>query len=98
MKSDQESSRTHGVHAAKVHGFGSWIGLVAMFALLVGTMVLVCFESSLAAGVDVPALGKALCLGVFFSILAGMGLTAMVSYASRYRPTAAISRGRVCNP
>jgi hypothetical protein len=96
LKSDQESSHTRGIHAAKIHGFGSWIGLVALFALLVGTMVLAYFESSLAAGVDVPALGMALCLGALFSILAGVGLTALVFYSSRYRPTAAISRGRVC--
>jgi hypothetical protein len=96
LKPDQESSRTRGIHAAKIHGLGSWIGLAALFALLVGTMVLAYFESNLAAGINVPALGLALCLGALFSILAGVGLTALVFYSSRYRPTAAISQGRVC--
>jgi hypothetical protein len=82
LKSDQESSRTYDIHPAKIHGFGSWIMLVALFALLVGTMVLAYFESSLAAGVDVPALGTALCLAAFSSILAGVGLTALVFYSS----------------
>ena len=72
--------------------------LVALFALLVGTMVLAYFELSLAAGVDVPALGMALCLGAFFSILVGVGLTSLVFYSSNYQPTAAISQGRVCRP
>jgi hypothetical protein len=92
---DQESGRTRGIHAANIHGFGPWIGMVVLFALLVGT-ILAYFESSLAAGVDVPALGMALCLGALVSILAGVGLTALVFYSGRYRPTAAISKGRVC--
>ena len=90
MNSDQESSRTYCIHPAKILGIGSWIVLVALFALLVGTMVLAYFELSLAAGVDVPALGMALCLGAFFSILAGVGLTSLVFYSSNYQPTAAI--------
>ena len=98
MNSDQESSRTNGIHADEIHGFGSWMVLVALFALLVGTMVLVYFASSLAAGADVPALGIALCLGALFSILVGAGLTTLVFSVSRYRPTAAISQGRVCRP
>ena len=97
MKSDQESSRTCGIHPAKIHGIGSWIVLVALFALLVGTMVLAYFELSLGAGVDLPALGMALCLGALFSILAGVGLTALVFHSSCCRPTA-ISQGRVCRP
>jgi len=90
MKSDQESSSIARIYPTKIHGFGSWIVLVALFTLLVGTMVLTYLASSLAAGVDVPALGMAFCLGAFFSVLAGVGLTALVFYSSRYRPTAAI--------
>jgi hypothetical protein len=91
LKSDQKLSRTNGIHPAEIHGFGSWIVLVALFALLVGTMVLAYFESSLAAGVDVPALGKALCLAAFFSILVGVGLTALAT-------AAATSQGRAAGP
>jgi len=98
LKYNQQSSRSHGIHADKIHGYGPWIVLAALFALLVGTMVLAYIESNLAAGVDVPALGMALYLGAFFSILAGVGLTALVFYSSNYRPTAAISQGRVCRP
>ena len=99
MRSDQESNRTLRIHPAKIHGLGPWIVLVALFALLVGTMVLAYFESSLAAGVDAPALSYiALCLGALFSILVGVGLTALVFYSSRYRPIAAISQRRVCRP
>ena len=99
MRSDRESSRTNGIHPARIHGVGPWVVLVALFALLAGTMVLAYFESSLAAGVDVPALDyEAFCLGTFFSILVGVGLTALVFYSSRYRPIAAISQRRVCRP
>ena len=98
MKSGQESSRTYCIHPARIHAIGSWIVLVALFALLVGTMVLAYFELSLAAGVDVPALGMALCLGAFFSILVGVGLTSLVFYSSNDQPTAAISQGRACRP
>ena len=98
MKSGQESSRICGTHTDNIHGLGPWIGLAALFALLVATMVLAYFGSSLAAGVDVPALGMSLCLGAFFSILAGVGLTALLFYSGGYRPTVEMARGRVRRP
>ena len=89
MKFDQKSTSTHDVHSTRIHSVGLWIVLITLFALLVGTMVLSYFASSLAAGIDVPALGMTFCLGAFFSILAGVGLTALVFYSSRYWWTAA---------
>jgi hypothetical protein len=85
LKFDRESSRTYGIHPAKIHGFGSLIVLVTLFSLSAGTMVLAYFESRLAEGIDVPTLS--LCLGALCSILTGAGLTALVFYAA-YRPTA----------
>jgi hypothetical protein len=80
LKCGQASRHTYGIHPVKIHGFGSWIVLATLFSLLAGTMVLAYFWSSLAAGIDVPALG--LCLGVLCSILTGVGLTALAFYSS----------------
>jgi L-lactate permease len=80
LKLDRESSRTYGINPAKIHSFGSFIVLVTLFSLSAGTMVLAYFESSLAAGIDVPALS--LCLGALCSILTGSGLTVLVLYGS----------------
>ncbi|MCP3469794.1 hypothetical protein NLM33_05555 [Bradyrhizobium sp. CCGUVB1N3] len=84
MKSvDQEIGCTHAGHPAEIHGIGSWITLVVLFALLVATMVLAYVGSNLAVGIDIPMSGyMAFCLGAFFSLLAGAGLTALVFYSS----------------
>jgi len=59
--------------------------IVFLLTLLVATMALAYFESCLAAGVDIPVSGYiAFCLGALFSILMGVGLTALVFHSTRH--------------
>jgi hypothetical protein len=71
--------------AIKAMSIGSWI-VVAILLFLLGWAFVVAYAGwQLGAGTDVPSSGYvALVIGVFFSLVVGIGLMALIFYSSRY--------------
>ncbi len=64
-------------------GIGAWIVVAVLIAMLIATAVLA-YRGWTVGEIDVPASGYiALALGVFFSLVIGVGLMALVFYSSR---------------
>lgn len=83
MKSIDDKDRTSTVMPARM-GVGSWIILVVLLLLLVGTGVFIYFGWTLGDGTDVPTSGyAAMALGVILSLAVGFGLMALLFYSSR---------------
>jgi hypothetical protein len=65
-------------------GVGSWIILIVLLSLLVGTGVVIYFGWILGNGTDVPTSGyAAMAFGVIISLAVGFGLMALLFYSSR---------------
>ncbi len=64
-------------------GIGAWIVIAVLISMLIATAVLA-YRGWTVGEIEVPASGYiALALGVFFSLVIGVGLMALVFYSSR---------------
>ena len=71
---------------ASAKGMSRWsyVLLAGMIVFLIGVVVIATLGWNSAAGTDVPPIGyAAMAAGVFFSLLVGVGLMALVFYSSR---------------
>jgi hypothetical protein len=69
---------------ARALGWGAYVLLAVLLAMLVGAIAIAQSGWSSAAGADVPAVGYlALVFGAVVSLVVGVGLMALVFYSSR---------------
>jgi hypothetical protein len=84
MNGTDNDSSSPGRAAAPRLGIGSWVILIVLLALLVGTGILIRFGWILGDGADVPVSGYvAMAFGVLVSLVVGFGLMALIFYSSR---------------